>query len=155
VTLENTRTVLSKLGYSAEGVGWMVREISALLAKYSSPVEAARLFEATFPTCRLARFGESNFRRFLKDIDPGNHAFINLIPFSPEEMGAMEWSEIEAHKKLCASPPHDFDSLAQLCTYEALCSCHFRMSRGDEVDAKHLPTARFISVPVGGKRRKS
>ncbi len=155
MTLENTRAALSKLGYSAEGVGWLVRKISAVLARYSSPAEAARLFEATFPTCGLARFEESDFRRFLKDIDPGNHPFINLTPLSPEEMDAMEWSEIEAHKKLCASPPRDFDSLAQLERYQALCSRHFRRSKRDEVEAKHLPTARFTSVPVGGKRRKS
>lgn len=154
MNLENTRVALSKLGYSTDGIEYMIQEICVVLAKYSSPVEAAKLLEATLPSCGLSRFGENAFRRFLKDIDSRNRPCINLNPLTPEQMKAMEWDEIEAHKKLLTSPPNDFDILAQPWTYDALCAHHFRESKKDEVNPKHLPTARFISVPMGGKRRK-
>jgi len=106
----------------------MVQEITVVLAKYSSPVEAAKLLEATLPSCGLSRFRENAFRRFLKDIRPRNTRVPKLN-----------------------RPLHDFEVLADPWTYEELCSSHFRASRKNEVNPKSLPTAYFISVPMGGK----
>lgn len=156
MNLEKTHAAFSKLGYSPEGVDYMVMEIAKVLAMYSSPAKAAELLEATLPAGDLSRFGENSFRRFLRSIDPKNRPFIDLTPRTTQEMEAMgmDWDEIRSQKELVASPPHDFDILADPGTYEALCSRHFRKSKRDEVDPKSLPTARFISVPMGGKRRK-
>ena len=150
--LENTRAVLSKLGYSPQGIEYMIREIGKVLAKYSDPDKAARILDENFSKNVHSRFGEHNFRRFIKDIDPRNRESVNMAEIGKEAMENMTPAAIQAWNEACNAP--DLNHLIDVWLYEELCSQHFRVSKKDQVDPKCLPTARFISVPIGGKPRK-
>lgn len=152
MSLEKTRAALNKLGYSSQGIEYMIKEIQKVLAKYSDPRRAEELFDENFSKNVHSRFGEHKFRNFLKGIDPKSRRSLQMAELSEDVMEEMTPVEIQDWNKERNAP--DLNHLADVWEYEVLCSQHFRSSKKDQIDLERLPKARFISVPMGGQPKK-
>lgn len=161
--LSATRQHLSKLGYTDEGVNFIVSKIIRVLSKFGNPEEALRIFDESFPKFVNSRFGERQFFGFLKDIDPTNEAshifpvdydYAPLEDWEKEEMTPSEIDEFnkEREEYLRGYKDEKLMVLADEWTYEALTSAHYRASKRDQVDESKLPKPRPpISTPIGGQ----
>ncbi len=161
--LPGTRQHLTNLGYTEEGVSFIVSKIIRVLSKFNNPEEALKVFDESFPKFINSRFGEKQFFGFLKDIDPTNEAshifpidcdYAPLEDWEKEEMAPAEIDEFnkERAEYLRSYKDEKLISLADERTYEALATAHYRASKKDQVDESKLPKPRPpISTPTGGQ----
>jgi hypothetical protein len=153
---------LQKLGYVSQGIEYMVSEITKVLAKYESPEEATRVLENALPRVVHSRFGEKQFRAFIREIDPAilrgfDPDFDPLDDWERKEMTKQEITDFEKERReivrnLTIQQKRDYQHIAIELEFGDISQHHHVASKNYRIgEPVHRSVQSQYSVPIGGQ----
>jgi|GEM_PF-5223569 hypothetical protein len=157
--LPKTEAKLKKLGYTQEGIAYMLSQIRKPILQFEDPEEAMRTLEDSFQKVN-SRFGLRQFARFIKDIDPSIlHAFDpDFDPLggereymTAEEIRDFEVERNEAIRGLIAEQRKDYARIAVECESGALNGHHYVTAKPHPPEKPLTRLPYFRPVPIGGQ----